>query len=171
MKSMERPRSRVQCRLRQTNKCFVIDGHGKGGGLALYWCDSIKIDILSYGLHHIDTLIWDGDHHAGWRGTFVYGEPRTQNRHVMWELLRRIKPRSQAPWMMIGDFNEAMWVFEQFSSRRRPEQHMLDFREVLSHCDLHDVGFIGLPWTYDNKQLGERNVKVRLDRVVASPNW
>jgi exonuclease III len=24
---------------------------------------------------------------------------------------------------------------------------------------------------YDNKQVAERNVKVRLDRVVASPSW
>ena len=48
---------------------------------------------------------------------------------------------------------------------------MLDFREVLSHCDLHDLGFFGTPWTFDNKQSGNRNVKVRLDRVVASPSW
>jgi hypothetical protein len=48
---------------------------------------------------------------------------------------------------------------------------MRDFRVVLSHCDLHDVGFIGLPWTFDNKQKGDRNVKVRLDRAVASSAW
>jgi hypothetical protein len=48
---------------------------------------------------------------------------------------------------------------------------MLDFREVLSYCDLHDLGFSGLPWTYDNKQAGDRNVRVRLDQVVASPSW
>jgi hypothetical protein len=65
-------------------------------------------------------------------GTFVYGEPRTQVRHLMWELLRRIKPRSQAPWLMIGDFNEAMWDFEHLSSRRRLEKQMIDFREILS---------------------------------------
>jgi hypothetical protein len=46
------------------NNCFVVDGDGKGGGLALYWDDSIKLSILSYGLHHIDMLIWDGTHHA-----------------------------------------------------------------------------------------------------------
>jgi hypothetical protein len=153
------------------NICFVVDGHGKGGGLALYCDDSIKIEILLHGLHHIDTLIRDGDHHAGWRRTFIYGEPRAENRHLMWELIRRIKPRSQAPWLMIGDFNEALWSFEHFSARRRPERQMLDFKEVLSHCDLHDLGFVGRPWTFDNKQAGDRNVRVRLDRAVASPSW
>jgi hypothetical protein len=47
----------------------------------------------------------------------------------------------------------------------------MDFREVQSHCDLHDFDFIGVPWTFDNKQKDERNVKVRLDRAVASPAW
>jgi hypothetical protein len=48
---------------------------------------------------------------------------------------------------------------------------MLEFRELLAQCDLHDLGFRGRPWTFDNKQSGERNVKVRLDWVVASPSW
>jgi hypothetical protein len=48
---------------------------------------------------------------------------------------------------------------------------MRDFRDTLSFCDLHDMGFVGTPWTWDNKQKGERNVKVRLDRAVANPAW
>ena len=48
---------------------------------------------------------------------------------------------------------------------------MMDFREVLSHCDLHDLGFSGLPWTYNNNQGGNRNVRVRLDRGVANTDW
>jgi hypothetical protein len=34
----------------------------KGGGLALFWSDEIKIQVLSYGLHHIDTLICGEGH-------------------------------------------------------------------------------------------------------------
>jgi hypothetical protein len=56
-------------------------------------------------------------------------------------------------------------------SHRRPSQQMIDFREVLSQCDLHDIGYWGLPWTFNNKQAGDCNVRVRLDRVVASPSW
>jgi hypothetical protein len=45
------------------------------------------------------------------------------------------------------------------------------FREVLHDCNLTDLGFAGLPFTYDNKRQGRANVKVRLDRAVASPEW
>jgi hypothetical protein len=33
------------------------------------------------------------------------------------------------------------------------------------------MGFFGTPWTYDNRKMGNRNVKVRLDRGVASQPW
>jgi exonuclease III len=36
---------------------------------------------------------------------------------------------------------------------------------------MHDLGFIGQPWTFDNRQADSRNVKVRLDRAVATPSW
>jgi hypothetical protein len=55
--------------------------------------------------------------------------------------------------------------------RRRNEKQMVDFREVLSYCDLYDLGYSGSPWTFDNKQWGTRNVKVRLDRAVACLRW
>jgi hypothetical protein len=45
------------------------------------------------------------------------------------------------------------------------------FREVLYDCDLTDLGFSGIPYTYDNKRQGRANVHVRLDRAVACPAW
>jgi hypothetical protein len=130
------------------NKSFVVDGQGKGGGLILFWDESINIRILSYGFHYIDTLIWDADHHAHWRGTFIYGEARTHARGDMWNLLKHFKSLYGAPWMLISDFNEAMWSFEQFSSRRRHDGQMQIFWEVLEHCEVYDLGFSGMPWIF-----------------------
>jgi hypothetical protein len=45
---------------------------------------------------------------------------------------------------------------------------MEGFRETLDHCELFDLGLSGLPWTYDNRKKGDCNVKVRLDKVLAS---
>jgi endonuclease/exonuclease/phosphatase family metal-dependent hydrolase len=99
------------------------------------------------------------------RATFVYGEPRSENRHRMWdqEVLQ--------PWMVCGDFNEAAWQFEHFSESRHTENQMKAFRDMMHDCGLVDLGFRGLPWTYNNKQSAERNVRVRLDRAIATTNW
>jgi hypothetical protein len=48
---------------------------------------------------------------------------------------------------------------------------MAEFREVMSQCYVYDLGFSGALWTFDNKQKGDMNVKVRPDRVVASMSW
>ena len=45
---------------------------------------------------------------------------------------------------------------------------MIDFRDVFELCGLGDLGFSGLPYTYDNRRHGRANVKVRLDRAVAN---
>ncbi|KAM0908155.1 hypothetical protein ACQ4PT_015643 [Festuca glaucescens] len=48
---------------------------------------------------------------------------------------------------------------------------MAAFRETLAVCNMVDLGFTGLPYTYDNKRKGRANVRVRLDRAVASADW
>lgn len=150
--------------------CFPVCIDGKGGGLALYWNENINVNLISFGTHHIDVRIIETNGKK-WRCTFVYGEPKVQDRHEMWKLLRRIKSNVKEPWLMVGDFNETMWQHEHFSETRRNERQMDDFRKVLSFCNLHDLGFKGLPWTYNNKQRGRKNVRVRLDRAVACPLW
>lgn len=89
----------------------------------------------------------------------------------MWELLRRTKCNSSAPWLMLGDFNETMWQTEHLLSSKRSERLMENFRNVLSDCNLFDLGFKGPCWTFNNKQEGIKNVRARLDRGVASPTW
>jgi hypothetical protein len=146
--------------------CLTVDSVSLSGGLALFWDESIDVTLLSQGDGYIDVTIKEDLNAAPWRATFVYGEPRVEKRKEMWDLLRDLCGVWTGPWMLIGDFNETMWQYEHFSETPRPEQQMMDFREVLSHCDLHDLGFTGLPWTYNNNQGGRRNVRVCLDRGV-----
>lgn len=53
----------------------------------------------------------------------------------------------------------------------RPEAQMAAFRDVLMACELVDLGFIGVPYTYDNMRAAAANVRVRLDRAVATNDW
>lgn len=48
---------------------------------------------------------------------------------------------------------------------------MESFRNAVQFCGFSDLGFIGLPYTWDNRQHGSDNVKVRLDRGLATSNF
>jgi hypothetical protein len=89
----------------------------------------------------------------------------------MWDALRNLKNVSNLPWLVFGDFNEALWQEEHMSNTPRPVNQMEAFREVLFDCNLTGLGFSGILYTYDNKRAGRANVKVRLDRAVACPAW
>jgi hypothetical protein len=143
---------------------------GKGGGLALFWNEEVKVNLISFGNHHTDVKILEPNGLI-WRYTFIYGEPRAQDMPEMWKLLHRIKQDAKEPWLMMVDFNEAMWQHEIFLATNRNERQMENFCNALSDCNLHDLGFSGLPWTYKNKQHGRKNARVRLDRAVACPRW
>jgi hypothetical protein len=77
----------------------------------------------------------------------------------MWDHLKALKASSSLPWVVLGDFNEALWQYEHFSARQRPEPQMAAFRDCLQICELKDIGFSVLPYTYDNKRDGNHNVR------------
>ncbi|KAE8787353.1 hypothetical protein D1007_38755 [Hordeum vulgare] len=48
---------------------------------------------------------------------------------------------------------------------------MVAFRDCLEACKLADLGFLGIPFTYNNGQSMDQNVEVRLDRACADEAW
>ena len=48
---------------------------------------------------------------------------------------------------------------------------MEDFRECLSRCELHDLGFVGQHYTWCNGRYGDQRTMLRLDRMVANKAW
>jgi exonuclease III len=82
---------------------------GKGGGLALFWDESLDVDLFKMNNRIIDVMVHDHQRGMEWGCTFVYGEPRTHLRSNFWNLLKNLKPMKKEPWLVLGDFNEAMW--------------------------------------------------------------
>ncbi len=143
----------------------------RSGGLALYWHESLHLEIKTMNERYIDAHVRASADVPPWRLTCVYGEPQTEDRHLMWSLLRNLHQLEDMPWAVIGDFNEAMWGFEHLSQTPRSAGQMIDFRDVLELCELSGLGFLGFPFTYDNRRVGKANVKVRLDRAVENNRW
>jgi hypothetical protein len=148
-----------------------VDIFGQGGGLVLFWHESLEVVLLGMSSRFIDVRVKDGPTSLWNRITFVYGKPRAESRHLMWDTLHRLRGISDLPWLVLGDFNETMWGYEHFSDTPRPEHQMEEFCDTLSSCDRHDIGFCGQPYTWDNGRSGNANVQVRLDRAVTDPAW
>jgi hypothetical protein len=71
----------------------------------------------------------------------VYGEPRVEDHHNMWDKLRQLKTISNLSWLVLGDFNEAIWQEEHLSCTPRPVNQVDAFCEVLYECNLTDLAF------------------------------
>jgi hypothetical protein len=153
-------------------KGFVgSSSNGVSGGLALFWHDQLSVDVKHVNERFIDVYVRVSLNAPQWCITCVYGEPHVEDRHRMWDSLRNLKLESDLPWVVIGDFNEALWQEEHLSCTPQPVSQTEAFREVLFDCNLTDLGFSGVPYTYDNKRVGRANVRVHLDRAIACPTW
>uniref|UniRef100_A0A453JPI0 Endonuclease/exonuclease/phosphatase domain-containing protein n=1 Tax=Aegilops tauschii subsp. strangulata TaxID=200361 RepID=A0A453JPI0_AEGTS len=60
-----------------------VDCEGRGGGLALFWDESLQVIVLDSCKRYIDISVLDQGSGKTWRSTFVYGEPRVEHRQRM----------------------------------------------------------------------------------------
>jgi len=149
------------------NACLAVNCEGRSGGLALFWSMDYCVSLQSLCPNFIDVYV---KHESGpfWRATFVYGEPRTENRALFWDRLRFLRAQWEGPWVCIGDFNEILSNEEHTGPTARGESQMRQFRDCLEDCQLVDLGFSGPKYTWNNRRQHGHNIQVRLDRAVAN---
>ncbi|KAL5546642.1 hypothetical protein UlMin_006329 [Ulmus minor] len=157
-------------RLLSFNNCFPVNRHGTGGGLMLLWQNEWDVSIQSYSSSHIDATIISPDNFT-WRLTCFYGNPHRELRKFSWELLHRLSSLSNLPWLVVGDFNEIACDEEKRGGPPRSLTAMINFSHALANCSLHDLGFKGPQFTWNNNSAGTKNIQERLDRMVAHPVW
>lgn len=138
----------------------------------MLWSRDVQVKLESLDKLHIDVTVQLVASHIGaWRFTGFYGESKRELRHRSWDLLKLLKSRSNLPWLCVGDFNEVLHANEQFGGQGRSERQMDGFRDAVDFCGLSDLGYIGLPYTWDNRQEDGSNIKVRLDRGLANSSF
>ena len=57
---------------------------------------------------------------------------------------------------MMGDLNEILFLHEKEGGNPGPAQYMQAFQEAIDDCCLHDMGFIGDPFTWRRGRIRER---------------
>ena len=150
---------------------LVVPSVRHGGGLALLWKSSTRVDIQTYSPRHIDAIVTKEQGNKKWRFTGFYGNLETSKRKELWKLLEQLSRSSDLPWVCMGDFNEIMHSGEKEGGGARPNGQMRNFREAVDRYNLRDMGYIGLDFTW-SRRLGSRGwVRERLERAFVSTNW
>ena len=154
----------------QFDHMFMVPRIHRGGGLVLYWKDTIKLNVETSSKNHIDCIIGKGSEDA-WRFTGFYGEPITHKKFESWELLRQLNRQFGLPWLCCGDFNEILRGSEKMGGSNRSHAQMQLFRDTIDECGFLDMGYKGHPFTWKKFFRDGRTIAERLDRCLANNEW
>ena len=150
---------------------FYVEKNPKGGGgLALYWKNSIDVWVDSFSKYHIDSIINKGSDEA-WRFTGFYGEPATHKRMEAWNKLRLLNTRHNLLWLCAGGFNEITKSSEKLGGNNRSQAQMQLFRDVIDECGFLDLGYVGDQFTWRKHFADGHSLWERLDRGMANHEW
>ncbi|XP_073360387.1 uncharacterized protein [Aegilops tauschii subsp. strangulata] len=85
--------------------------------------------------------------------------------------MKFLRGENTLPWVCIGDFNDILRPEEQLGPNERDSAQIAGFREAVDVCELADLGYKGLDWTFEKRIVGGDYCRVRLDRALATPSW
>ena len=124
-----------------------MERNNKGGGLELYWQNSIDLSIDTFSKNYIDAIINKGKEDS-WRFTRFYGDLVTHKRFESWNMLHQLSNRFILPWLYARDFNEIVQSFKNLGGSNRSQNRMQLFGVTIDKCGFIDLGFKGFPYTW-----------------------
>ena len=154
----------------QFDNMFVVPRANRGGGLVLFWKESIEVTVEGSDKNHIDAII-KRNIEDEWRFTGFYGEPDTQRRIESWDLLWNLNRKFNIPWLCAGDFNELIRGDEKLGGNRRGHVHMQLFRDAVDACGFMGLGYSGTKFTWSKHFSNGQSVWERLDRAFCTNEW
>lgn len=125
----------------------------------MLWKSDLNVDLMSLSLNHIDIRVNDEVENLEWRYTEFYGNPEEANKSLSWDLMDTLGGLSNLPWLCGGDFNEILLDSEKKGGVVRKSSSMQNFRDVVTKCNLENLGFTGYPFTWSNGREGYENIR------------
>lgn len=149
---------------------ICVDPEGFSGGLYLLWNSSgVDVQAVSESRLAVHAVI-TAQLQEPWILSTVYNSSNPTIRKLVWDEMRAVASL-QVPWVAAGDFNVLLDAREKCGGKPLTVGQCKELKQVLSHCNLIDVGAAGPRLTWNNKRTGMANIRERLDRVLANEQW
>lgn len=134
------------------------------------WKDKVDFKGLSYSKNHVHGVFYSRIVERDFFFTRVYGPPDVSNRPSFWSLIKSLQ-KQDFSWVVIGGFNELLVPLEKLGGQDRLDKQMGDFKEALSDCNLYDLGFSGVLFTWCNNREGDQRILKSLDHAIENDAW
>ncbi|KAI9126130.1 hypothetical protein K1719_002551 [Acacia pycnantha] len=164
MKNEKLKKIRRQCGFDQE---VTVEPKGLAGGLAVWWKNSIDIDVLYKSKNIIHVVVETNSLSAPKLISFIYGPPKEGERRLTWDTLRKMALNVEVAWLVVGDFNDVLTQAEKEGGNPRSMRKIIKFQSLLYDCNLLDLEFKGSQFTWSNKRPGGI-VRERLDRALGN---
>lgn len=103
--------------------------------------------------------------------TAIYASTDYLRRRQLWQKLSFLQSQHSVPWSFIGDFNAIMGAHENSGNIPPARQPIRDFQNFTNAHDLIHLPTRGVTYTWDNRRLGRRHTKRRLDRAICNHSF
>lgn len=144
-----------------------VDPVGIGGGLAVWWRNGLKIQILSLSRNIIHLVVSAGFWESPCFVTLVYAPP-SQGSYEFWRKLNLLKFSMEEDWVIFGDYNDILCHAKKDGGDFRSDHSFVRFLGWMVDCDLMDMEFKDNAFTWSNGQKDGDFIRERLDRVVCT---
>jgi len=101
--------------------------------------------------------------------SFIYADNNYIQRRVLWKDLgiHSLFVRGR-PWVMLGDFNSALNLEDQYAGSSLLNSGMRDFKECVNSIEMVDVNCSGFHYTWNQKPKSGGGILKKLDRVMGN---
>lgn len=113
----------------------------------------------------------DHTKNCDWFFTGVYSHLEVEKRRKFWNLLCSLHNQVGAPFLIVGNLNEIFYHRKKKGNWVQVEKQLEDFRDTLIDYELHELGFLGTPFTWSNGREGRDLINERLDRCMTNLTW
>ncbi|GJY88640.1 sodium/hydrogen exchanger 6 [Tanacetum coccineum] len=145
----------------------------KGTRIILGWNDDI-VDVMIMAqtnqVIHLQVNIQVGNKALFY--SIIYADDYYVSRRVLWHnLVGHASLMHDKPWVLLGDFNAALYLEDHSCGDYQPDIAMREFKECVQRMQVMDVNATSLHFTWNQKPKGSNGILKKIDRIMCNHHF